>query len=254
MPAKLWTSCRLSNAFCTRKAPEISKPDWTLLSLVAIPNMVVFFHSMNTVLSGSECRRDDICCFCGSHVCFRWISNENQFAYISIYYFLSSSSVLHPHSPGARNWIPKYHPPTFITSLCRWLPLYIGIKGYEWVGWRNDTYGTDGRPVEMIFEFDSVRNFSAIVLHTNNMFSKDVQVSQLALFWISALRLLFRVHASTDGMSWSWVMGLSNFAFELGRWSHILRRQKHRICLRNTQGEVKCVCICSIAGSHSTER
>lgn len=49
--------------------------------------------------------------------------------------------------------------------------------GYEWVGWRNDTYGTDGKPVEMIFEFDSVRNFSAIVLHTNNMFTKDVQVS-----------------------------------------------------------------------------
>lgn len=51
--------------------------------------------------------------------------------------------------------------------------------GYEWVGWRNDTYGTEGKPVEMIFEFDSVRNFSAIVLHTNNMFTKDVQVSQL---------------------------------------------------------------------------
>lgn len=49
------------------------------------------------------------------------------------------------------------------------------------MGWRNDTYGTDGKPVEMIFEFDSVRNFSAIVLHTNNMFSKDVQVSQFEL-------------------------------------------------------------------------
>uniref|UniRef100_A0A182PVK2 Discoidin domain-containing protein n=1 Tax=Anopheles epiroticus TaxID=199890 RepID=A0A182PVK2_9DIPT len=28
----------------------------------------------------------------------------------------------------------------------------------------------------MVFEFDSVRNFSSMVLHTNNMFSKDVQV------------------------------------------------------------------------------
>lgn len=72
----------------------------------------------------------------------------------------------------------------------------IRIKGYEWVGWRNDTYGTDGRPVEMIFEFDSVRNFSAIVLHTNNMFSKDVQVSQLALFSISEILLAF---AQPDG-------------------------------------------------------
>jgi hypothetical protein len=53
------------------------------------------------------------------------------------------------------------------------------IAGYEWVGWRNDTLGMAGKPVEMTFEFDSVRNFSAIVLHTNNMFSKDVQVSKI---------------------------------------------------------------------------
>lgn len=36
--------------------------------------------------------------------------------------------------------------------------------------------GMAGKPVEMVFEFDSVRNFSSIILHTNNMFSKDVQV------------------------------------------------------------------------------
>ncbi|BFF93412.1 uncharacterized protein DMAD_11272 [Drosophila madeirensis] len=49
-------------------------------------------------------------------------------------------------------------------------------KGYEWIGWRNDTPGLMGKPVEIVFEFDTVRNFSAIVLHTNNMFTKDVQV------------------------------------------------------------------------------
>ncbi|KAH8404898.1 hypothetical protein KR222_009664 [Zaprionus bogoriensis] len=49
-------------------------------------------------------------------------------------------------------------------------------KGYEWIGWRNDTPGLLGKPVEIVFEFDTVRNFSAIVLHTNNMFTKDVQV------------------------------------------------------------------------------
>lgn len=49
--------------------------------------------------------------------------------------------------------------------------------GYEWVGWRNDTLGMSGKPVEMVFEFDTIRNFSSIVLHTNNMFSKDVAVS-----------------------------------------------------------------------------
>lgn len=51
--------------------------------------------------------------------------------------------------------------------------IYIG---YEWVGWRNDTLGMAGKPVEIVFEFDSIRNFSAIILHTNNMFTKDVQV------------------------------------------------------------------------------
>ncbi|XP_055903632.1 discoidin domain-containing receptor 2-like [Eupeodes corollae] len=49
-------------------------------------------------------------------------------------------------------------------------------KGYEWVGWRNDTPNLLGKPVEIVFEFETVRNFSSIILHTNNMFSKDVQV------------------------------------------------------------------------------
>lgn len=51
------------------------------------------------------------------------------------------------------------------------------FPGYEWIGWRNDTPGLLGKPVEIVFEFDTIRNFSAIVLHTNNMFTKDVQVS-----------------------------------------------------------------------------
>lgn len=37
--------------------------------------------------------------------------------------------------------------------------------------------GALGKPVELTFQFDTVRNFSAMVLHTNNMFSKGVQVS-----------------------------------------------------------------------------
>ncbi|KRG03097.1 discoidin domain-containing receptor 2 isoform X2 [Drosophila mojavensis] len=52
--------------------------------------------------------------------------------------------------------------------------LDINGFGYEWVGWRNDTLF--GRPVEITFEFETVRNFSAVIIHTNNMFSKDVQV------------------------------------------------------------------------------
>lgn len=40
--------------------------------------------------------------------------------------------------------------------------------------------GAPGKPVELTFQFDTVRNFSAMVLHTNNMFSKGVQVSVTA--------------------------------------------------------------------------
>ena len=43
-----------------------------------------------------------------------------------------------------------------------------------WVGWRNDTRG---QPVEIKFEFDKVREFSAIHIYCNNQFTKDVQVS-----------------------------------------------------------------------------
>lgn len=55
--------------------------------------------------------------------------------------------------------------------------------GYEWVGWRNDSLGLAGKPVEMTFEFETVRNFSAIVLHTNNMYSKDVAVSEASIIY-----------------------------------------------------------------------
>lgn len=67
---------------------------------------------------------------------------------------------------------------------CIVIPNYVWIitelfalaPGYEWVGWRNDTPGISGGPVEIVFQFDRVRNFSAAHLHTNNLFTKDVQV------------------------------------------------------------------------------
>lgn len=65
---------------------------------------------------------------------------------------------------------------THFKSACRDSTVHLHL-GYDWVGWRNDSLGWAGKPVEMVFEFDTVRNFSAMVLHTNNMFSKDVQVS-----------------------------------------------------------------------------
>jgi discoidin domain receptor family protein 2 len=57
-------------------------------------------------------------------------------------------------------------------------PDNLGIKGYEWIGWKNDTHGPN--PVEITFKFDQPRNFSAINIHTNNMFSKDVRTFRRA--------------------------------------------------------------------------
>ena len=61
------------------------------------------------------------------------------------------------------------------------LILYVLVPfcgpGYEWVGWKNDSRGKN--PVEITFEFDSVRNFSAIHVYVNNFFTRDTQVSLL---------------------------------------------------------------------------
>lgn len=47
-------------------------------------------------------------------------------------------------------------------------------KGNGWVGWKNDSF-KDGY-VDLVFEFDQIRNFSAVHLFTNNFFNRDVQV------------------------------------------------------------------------------
>ncbi|XP_017890624.2 discoidin domain-containing receptor 2-like [Ceratina calcarata] len=47
-------------------------------------------------------------------------------------------------------------------------------RGQGWVGWRNDT--RSGHPLEVKFEFDHVREFSAVHIYCNNQFTKDVQV------------------------------------------------------------------------------
>ncbi|KAK1116910.1 hypothetical protein K0M31_017987 [Melipona bicolor] len=46
-------------------------------------------------------------------------------------------------------------------------------RGQGWVGWRNDT--RSGHPLEIKFEFDHVREFSAVHIFCNNQFTKDVQ-------------------------------------------------------------------------------
>lgn len=53
---------------------------------------------------------------------------------------------------------------------------YLFGAGNGWVGWRKESFSKKGY-VELIFEFNEVRNFSAVHLYTNNFFSKNVQVS-----------------------------------------------------------------------------
>ncbi|XP_050524252.1 discoidin domain-containing receptor tyrosine kinase B-like [Daktulosphaira vitifoliae] len=51
---------------------------------------------------------------------------------------------------------------------------YDTEKGQGWVGWRNDT--RNGQPIEIKFEFDKIREFTAVHIYCNNQFQKDVQV------------------------------------------------------------------------------
>ena len=43
-----------------------------------------------------------------------------------------------------------------------------------WVGWRNDSH--NGQPIEIVFEFDSVRDFTSLSIFANNQFTRDIQV------------------------------------------------------------------------------
>jgi hypothetical protein len=48
-----------------------------------------------------------------------------------------------------------------------------GLRGFEWIGWKKTIKNRTS--VQLRFDFDSIRNFSEIRLHTNNMFSKDIE-------------------------------------------------------------------------------
>ena len=58
----------------------------------------------------------------------------------------------------------------------------LGKKGYEWVGWKNDS---STEPVSIIFEFDHVRNFSSVRVFCNNMFMKSIRVFSMAKLYFS---------------------------------------------------------------------
>ncbi|XP_066480296.1 discoidin domain-containing receptor 2 [Tiliqua scincoides] len=46
--------------------------------------------------------------------------------------------------------------------------------GYDYVGWRNESMANGY--VEIIFEFDRIRNFTTMKVHCNNMFDKGVKI------------------------------------------------------------------------------
>nr|XP_015815793.2 discoidin domain-containing receptor 2 isoform X1 [Nothobranchius furzeri]XP_015815794.2 discoidin domain-containing receptor 2 isoform X1 [Nothobranchius furzeri]XP_054586346.1 discoidin domain-containing receptor 2 isoform X1 [Nothobranchius furzeri] len=59
--------------------------------------------------------------------------------------------------------------------------------GYDYLGWKNDTPGTQ-EYVEMEFVFDGPRNFTSMKVHSNNMFSRGVKIFSSVSCWFK-LRL-----------------------------------------------------------------
>ncbi|CAB0012375.1 unnamed protein product [Nesidiocoris tenuis] len=52
----------------------------------------------------------------------------------------------------------------------------VGVgKGNGWVGWKNESFPK--KYIELVFEFDTLRNFSLVNIFTNNCFSKEVQLT-----------------------------------------------------------------------------
>ncbi|XP_050311862.1 discoidin domain-containing receptor tyrosine kinase B-like isoform X2 [Anthonomus grandis grandis] len=56
-------------------------------------------------------------------------------------------------------------------------------SGSRWVGWSNEF--RNGEPLEITIEFDGLREFNAVHLHTNNMFTRGVQLFGKAEIWFS---------------------------------------------------------------------
>ena len=54
---------------------------------------------------------------------------------------------------------------------------FCRFSGFEWVGWRNTS--ADGA-LEMTFGFDEVRNFSEVIVHTNNNRREEIEVGGIA--------------------------------------------------------------------------
>jgi len=67
----------------------------------------------------------------------------------------------------------------------RFDPDNSGRKGYDWIGWKNDSSDIRRPPVQIVFEFDRVRNFSSVWFHSNNLYTKDIRVFRKAILYFS---------------------------------------------------------------------
>lgn len=61
-------------------------------------------------------------------------------------------------------------------------------KGFEWIGWRSGAKET----LDLMFEFEEIRNFTSASFYCHNLFTKDIKVFSSA-----------RVRFSYDGVKWS---------------------------------------------------
>ncbi|KAM4576078.1 discoidin domain-containing receptor 2 isoform 1-T1 [Odontesthes bonariensis] len=64
-------------------------------------------------------------------------------------------------------------------------PQFLVWPGYDYLGWRNDSLGTQGY-VEMEFVFDRKRNFTSMKVHCNNMFSRGVKIFSSVSCWFKS--------------------------------------------------------------------
>jgi len=67
----------------------------------------------------------------------------------------------------------------------RFEPDSSGRKGYDWIGWKNDTINIRRSPIQIVFEFDRVWNFSSVWFYTNNWFKKDIRAFRQAVLYFS---------------------------------------------------------------------
>ena len=77
------------------------------------------------------------------------------------------------------------------------LNVAVGRRGYEWVAWKTDgVRPADADPVEIEFRLDDVRALTAVRVHCNNAFERDVGVFAVAELHFSVGGRVFDVRSA----------------------------------------------------------